>query len=181
MEETVMGSNRNIFILLILILLAILSSYSIASSDNIGDDKAIKSVFEGLSEAWEQADGDAWGSYFTDDADFTVWFGLHLDGRKKIAEGHQWVFDTVYPNTRYEFEVTDLKFLKSDIAVVHLNASIIEPGGELPAEPHTLPVAVLQNIDNIWKVVMFHNMKNRIKEIEEKREMGDMGIGDVRN
>ncbi|MGK7389388.1 MAG: hypothetical protein ACNS60_03530, partial [Candidatus Cyclobacteriaceae bacterium M2_1C_046] len=76
MEETVMGSNRNIFILLMLILLAILSSYSIASSDNIGNDKAIKSVFEGLSEAWEQADGDAWGSYFTDDADFTVWFGL---------------------------------------------------------------------------------------------------------
>ena len=176
-----MASNRNRFILLILILLAILSSYSIASSDDIGDDKAIKSVFEGLSEAWEQADGDAWGSYFTDDADFTVWFGLHLDGRKEIAEGHQWVFDTVYTNTRYEFEVNDLKFVKPDIAVVDLNASIIEPGGELPTEPHTLPVAVLQNIDNNWKVVMFHNMKNRIKEIQEKREMGDLGIGDVRN
>jgi uncharacterized protein (TIGR02246 family) len=141
--------------------------------------ESIKHVFDGLSDAWEQADGNAWGNYFTDAADFTVWFGLHLKGRKEISEGHQWVFDTLYPNTRYEFTITDLYFLKPDIAIAHLNASIIKPGDALPEEPHTLPVAVLQKIGNTWKIVMFHNMKNQIKEIEEGRKKGI--LGDVRH
>lgn len=143
------------------------------------DKDAIQSVFRGLTEAWEQADGNAWGSYFTEDADFTVWFGLHLKGRSEIADGHQWVFNTVYPNTRYEFTITDLKFIKPDVAIAHLNASVIKPGEDLPAEPNTLPVAVLQKLGEDWKIVMFHNMKNRIKEIEAQRKKGIMG--DVRH
>ncbi|PKA84408.1 uncharacterized protein (TIGR02246 family) [Ulvibacter sp. MAR_2010_11] len=139
----------------------------------------VKKIFEGLSDAWEQADGNAWGNYFSDDADFTVWFGLHLKGRREIADGHQWVFDTVYPNTRYEFTITNEKYLSPEIAVVHLDASIIEPGKELPEEAHTLPVAVVQKIEGEWKIVMFHNMNNRIKEIEEGRKNGI--LGDVRH
>ena len=142
-------------------------------------NKEIKKVFDGLSDAWEQADGNAWGNYFSENADFTVWFGLHLKGRKEISEGHQWVFKTVYPNTRYEFTITNINFLKPDIAIVHLNADVIKSGESLPEDPHTLPVAVLQKLDNNWKIVMFHNMNNRKKEIEEGRKKGIMG--DVRN
>lgn len=44
---------------------------------------------------------------------------------------------------------------------------------------HTLPVTVLQKFNGEWKIVMFHNMKNRVAEIEERRKKGDMG--DVRH
>lgn len=175
-----MRSKSCFFILLMFLMSILINSYSLAQSSNNGDKELINLVFKNLSDAWEQADGNAWGSYFTEDADFTVWFGLHLKGRKEIAEGHQWVFDTVYPDTRYVFEINDLKYLNPDIAVVHLNASVIEPGGELPDEPHSLPVAVLRKIDGEWEIVMFHNLKNQIMEIEEMRKKGE-STGDVRN
>jgi len=145
------------------------------STERRKDKEEIRSVIKGLSDAWEQNNGTAWGSYFVDDADFTVWFGLHLHGRKDISEGHQWLFDTVYPNTRYELEISDFRFLGPDIAVLHINGSIIEPGESPPDEPHSLPVAVFQRGNNEWKIVMFHNMKNRKKEIEEGRSRGEMG------
>jgi len=160
----------------IAIIVILLTGAVLHSQDS---NKEIKKVFDGLSDAWEQADGNAWGNYFSDNADFTVWFGLHLKGRKEISEGHQWVFETVYPNTRYEFTITNINFLKPDIAIVHLNADVIKPGESLPEDPHTLPVAVLQKLDNNWKIVMFHNMNNRKKEIEEGRKKGI--TGDVRN
>ena len=142
------------------------------------DIEAIKSVIEGLSDAWEEGNGAGWGQQFTEDADFTGWFGLRLQGRREIAEGHQWVFDTVYPGSRYELEIADIRFLSSDIAILHLNGSIIEPGETHPDEPDSLPVAVVQKDDGEWKVVMFHNMKNRREEIDERGTRGD--LGDIR-
>ena len=161
------------------IMVIILAGITLSFSKKNDDKEAIKKVFTGVSDAWEQADGEAFGSYFTEDADFTVWFGLNLNGQREIAEGHQWVFETVYPNTRYEFDIAKLKLLEPNVAIVHLNASIIAPGEDLPEDPHTFPVAVLQKNNNQWKIVMFHNMKNQIKEMEERRSKGDMG--DVRH
>ena len=135
----------------------------------------IQEVFSGLGDAWQNRDGKAWGDHFIQDADFTVWFGLHLKGRSEIAEGHQWVFDEVYPDTRYVLEIERYRFLDKDTAIVHLNGSIVNVGGSLPEEPHSLPVAVLKNIDGEWKIVMFHNMKNQRKKLQIRREHGDMG------
>jgi len=173
------GSKAYSFLIINLLIVIISYNCAWAQSTNIDDKEGIKRVLTGLSDAWEKAVGSAWGSYFTEDADFTVWFGLRLKGRNEIAEGHQWVFDTVYPNTRIEFEITDYKILSPDIAIAHLDASVIEPGETLPDEPQMFPVAVFQKIDEEWKIVMFHNMLNRIKEIEERQAKGDMG--DVRN
>lgn len=180
MEVVVMGLNNRKFAFPIFIIPVLIGSFSLVFSSNIDDKKAIKAVIKGLSDAWEQGDGSSWGEFFTEDADFTVWFGLHLDGRKEISEGHQWLFDSFYPNSRYELEITDLKFLKSDVAVVHLNGSVINPDDKIPAVPHSFPVAILQKINTEWKIVMFHNMQNRINEIESKREMGKRA-GDIRH
>ena len=38
--------------------------------DRGADIEAIRSVIEGLSDAWEKSDGAAWGSHFVSDADF---------------------------------------------------------------------------------------------------------------
>lgn len=174
-----MRSKAYSFFILKLLMAIIWCNCVWAQSTAIDEKESIRGVLAGLSDAWEQADGSAFGQYFTEDADFTVWFGLRLEDRNEISDGHQWVFDTVYPNTRIEFEITDLKSLSPDIAITHMNASIVAPGETLPDEPQMFPVAVFQKIDDEWKVVMFHNMLNRIQEIEERRAKGDMG--DVRN
>lgn len=137
--------------------------------------QAINSLIVRLSDAWEARDGVSWGRCFSEDADFTVWFGLRLRGSREIAEGHQWVFDEVYPNTRYELDIVDFRFLGADAAVIHIAGSIITPGESPPDEPHSLPVAAVERVDGEWQIAMFHNMKNRTKEIEERRSRGDMG------
>lgn len=169
-EEQINIMMKKVVIIIVLIIGQVLTAQE--------SNEDIRKVFDGLTTAWQEANGNAWGDFFLEDADFTVWFGLHLKGRKEISDGHQWVFDTVYPNTRYEFTITQLRYLGPDIAVVHLNASILGPGEDLPTDPHTLPVAVLQKLKGQWKIAMFHNMDNRLKEIEEGRKKGI--LGDVR-
>ena len=143
--------------------------------DRTQDRHAIRALVTSLSDAWEARDGAAWGSCFTDDADFTVWFGLRIRGRMDIAEGHQWVFDEVYPGTRYQLDITDFRFLGADAAILHIEGSVIQPGENLPDEPHSLPVAAVKRVDGEWKLVMFHNMQNRTKEMEARRSRGDWG------
>ena len=43
-------------------------------------ESQIRELFAAMTQAWEQGDGAAWGASFVPDADFTVWFGLQLEG-----------------------------------------------------------------------------------------------------
>jgi uncharacterized protein (TIGR02246 family) len=132
-------------------------------TDEAQDRLAIQAVLAGLAEAWAKGDGRAWGSYFTEDADFTAWFGLYLKGRDAIAASHQ--------HTKARLEIRSLRFLRPDVAVVHLNGSVVGEGEELPAEPHVVPVAVLTKESGSWRLAVFQNTKN---------SMSERGIGDIR-
>jgi uncharacterized protein (TIGR02246 family) len=133
-------------------------------TDEAQDRLAIQAVVAGLAEAWGKGDGRAWGSYFTEDADFTAWFGLYLKGRDAIAAAHQQIFDTVYKNTNARLEICSLRFLRPDVAVVHFNGSVVGEGEELPAEPQVVPVAVLTKEGGSWRVAVFQNTKNSMSE-----------------
>ena len=133
-------------------------------TDEAQDRLAIQAVVAGLAEAWGKGDGRAWGSYFTEDADFTAWFGRYLKGRDAIAASHQQIFDTVYKNTKARLEIRSLRFLRSDVAVVHLYGSVVGEGEELPAEPHVVPVAVLTKESKSWRLAVFQNTKNSMSE-----------------
>ena len=125
-------------------------------SDEAQDRAAIQAVVAGLAEAW--------GSYFAEDADFTAWFGLYLKGRDAIAASHQQIFDTVYKNTKVRLEIRSLRFLRPDVAVVHLNGSVVGEGEELSDEPHVVPVAVLTKESGSWRLAVFQNTKNSMSE-----------------
>lgn len=127
----------------------------------------VRRVFTGLTEAWRNADGEAWGAHFADDADFTVWFGLELKGRQAISSGHQYIFDGVYANTAFELEIRQLRELGSDVVVAHLNGFVVKAGEVRSEKPDAVPVAVLQRIHGEWKIVTFHNTANVVEEIGE--------------
>lgn len=117
----------------------------------------ISELFSRVSQAWNAGDGAAWGESFVVDADFTVWFGMELKVRKAIAGGHQFIFDNFYEGTRYQLVVRKVRFLTSEVAIVHLTGSVVWPGEPLPPEPDTVPMAVVQSTDSGWNVVAFHN------------------------
>lgn len=138
--------------------LAILACFAPMLSANPGHaESQISELFSKMTEAWENRDGVAWGESFVPDADFTVWFGMELEGKEAIAAGHQFIFDRFYGGTSYKLAVKKIRFLTPEIAIVHLVGSVVEQGEPLPAEPDSVPMAVVQKTGSGWKVVAFHN------------------------
>src|SRR5215510_10439758 len=128
-------------------------------SDYMQDKSAISAVVSGLEHAWAAGDGQAWASYFAEDADFTVWFGLYLRGPEAIADVHQEIFDSCYRNTKLRLHIRDLRFLRPDIAVVHFDGRIAGAAGQSPEQPKFVPVAIMTKEDGHWRIAVFHNTK----------------------
>lgn len=111
---------------------------------------------------------------FTDDADFTVWFGLELKGREAIASGHQFVFDSVYPDTVFELDIRQLRFLGPDTAMVHLKGRLTKVGEPRSDAPDAVPMAVLKRVRDNWKVIAFHNTPFLVNELRGGLALGEM-------
>lgn len=131
----------------------------------------ILGVVDGLTEAWREGDGEASADAFSEDADFTVWFGMSLKGKEQIAWGHQLIFDSFYADTVFELDTKQVRFLGDDVAIVHLQGSVVAPGQELPAEPDAVPLAVLERSGGAWKIVAFQNTPFVVNEF---RMNGDL-------
>jgi len=152
---------------MLLVFTLVVSQIALGSEALTTDEEEIRQVFSSLTEAWRNADGEAWGMHFVEDADFTVWFGLELKGREAIAAGHQYIFDGVYANTAFELEVRQLRPIGTNVSVAHLRGYVVNDGEERPEEPDAVPVAVLQRVDDGWKLVTFHNTANIVEELGE--------------
>ena len=148
---------------------------SMTSGDRSGERFAIESVVADLVSAWRSSNGIAWGDCFTEDADFTTWFGLRMAGRDEIANGHQGIFDSFYAGTVYDLEVEFIRFLNEETALVGLSGSVTKPGDETPSAPQTVPLAVIVKSREGWKVAAFQN--TYAGELETRRHGGGVRGG----
>lgn len=122
------------------------------------DEKAIRQIVTNLTDAWAAGDGAKWADQFTDDVDYTVWNGLYSSGREENRKGHQMIFDTFYKNTKLNIEIRKIRFLRDDVAIVHMFASVIKKD-EKPQNdsPETSPMMVLSRENGKWRIVAFQN------------------------
>jgi uncharacterized protein (TIGR02246 family) len=136
------------------------------------EEADIRAVFERLESAWSDADGQAWGAEFAEDADFTVWFGLRLRGRDEIAAGHDIILSSIYAGTTFEMEVEGIRFVGDDVALARLEGRVTEAGEPRPAEPDAVPLAVLRREGGgDWEIIAFQNTP---QVVDEFRENGDL-------
>ena len=123
------------------------------------DEAAIRAIIAGLADAWTRGDSDAWGRAFAEDADFTVWNGLYVKGRAAIARGHAQIFSTIYKDTKLDAHVRSIRFLRDDVAVVHVEGSVVKKGEPSPASPIDCPVLVMTRDKGQWLVAAFQNTR----------------------
>lgn len=123
------------------------------------DEKAIRAIIAKLAEDWTAGDARAWAEPFAEDADFTVWNGIQLKGREAIACGHEQIFSTFYKDTKQQIAVRSIRFLRDDVAVVHVEGSVVKKGEEFPASPQVVPVFVLVKSKGGWQISVFQNTK----------------------
>lgn len=135
------------------------------------EEKKITALFDQLESAWRAGDGNAWADAFVEDADFTVWFGLGLNGREQIAFGHQMIFDNFYAGTVFDMTIRQVRFVRPDVAIVHLNGSVLRDADTPPAEPDAVPMAVLEREGGDWRIVAFQNTAFVVNEF---RNNGDI-------
>ncbi len=158
-------------LLVLLVLPLVFPVRSVADDLQTKAELQISGVFDQLTEAWRIGNGIAWADAFVDDADFTVWFGLAIKGKEQIAWGHQLIFDSFYADTVFEFDIRQIRFIKPDVAIVHLSGSVVRNGENPPAEPDAVPMAVLEQVGDDWKIVAFQNTPFVVNEF---RANGDL-------
>lgn len=142
-----------------------------APPDREADEAAVREVIAGLTEAWRAGDARGWASAFTEDAHFTVWFGLRMQGREEIEWGHDLIFRDFYANTVFELEVDTIAFPARDIALALLSGRVVRADGERPDDPDAAPLAVLRRDDGGWTIVAFQNTPSAVDEL---RAHGDL-------
>lgn len=121
------------------------------------DEKAIRAIIAGLADAWTVGDAQAWAGAFTEDADFTVWNGMYSKGREAIEQGHGQIFSTFFKDTKLRYIVRSIRFLRDDVAIVHVDASMVKKSEDYPASPQAVPVLVMVKDKGRWRVAVFHN------------------------
>ena len=112
---------------------------------------------EKLAQAWNAADGAAFGAQFAEDAQFVDIRGGYHQTRDVIARAHQGIFDTIYRGSSTTFEVEDARRLAAGVILAHMRAVLNAPAGPLAGENEAVQTVVLVEEDGAWRIAAFHN------------------------
>src|SRR5688500_20381529 len=138
-----------------LIALLMIVSNVRAQDSRSTDEAAVREQVKQMETGWNSKSGADFAKPFAEDADYIVINGMHLKGRTAIAAGHQEIFDTIYKDTKVTLAIKQIRFLRPDVAVVHVNAHRAGPTKELTAD--ALLTLVTTKEKQGWTIVAFQN------------------------
>ena len=124
-------------------------------SNHAADEAAIRENVKQMETGWNTKSGAAFAKPFAEDADYVVINGMYIKGRSIIETAHQRIFDTIYKDTTVTLSVKQIRFLRPDVAVVHVNARRNGPTKELQSEG-MLTVIMTKEKDG-WTIAAFQN------------------------
>ena len=130
------------------------------TTTNPADEAAIRDLFRELLDDWGRGDGDAYGSRFTEDADYVAFDGSHTKGRQEISSSHQELFDRWVKGTRLVGSVESVRFLGPEVALVHATGSTVFPGEDKPRPSRdSIQTLVAVKREGAWIFTAFHNSR----------------------
>jgi len=130
--------------------------------EHSADERAVRDLFRRLLDDWGRGDGGAYGSRFTEDADYVAFDGSHTRGRKAIAASHQELFDKYLEGSRLTGRIEGVKFLGPDTALVHATGNTLMRGKSRPApERRSIQTLVAVRHEREWRFAAFHNSRVR--------------------
>ncbi len=124
------------------------------------DEAAVREIVEQVRDGWNAGDGDAFAAPFADDADYVIINGVYIKGQPIIASGHQQIFDTVYKNSHSTATIKSVRFLRDDVALVHVQWHLIFQQGE----HRSTSTMVMTKEDGQWRIAAFQNTSLAVAE-----------------
>lgn len=121
------------------------------------DEAAIRQIVRQVQDGWNTHDGKAFAAPFAADADYVVVNGMSLKGREVIEKGHIAIFTTIYKDSHNVGTVKSIRFLRPDVAVVHVEWNLeFRVGGETK-KGHAINTMVMTNDGGKWSIAAFQN------------------------
>jgi uncharacterized protein (TIGR02246 family) len=152
--------TKHLIIIAIWFVLSCGAAFGQNDSAKTADETAIRVVVQSVADAWTAGDGKKFGEPFAEHADYIVVNGLLLKGREAIAQSHQRIFDTIFKNTKLKLEIRQIRFVRSDVAVVHTGGNIVSKNEAFPAAHAAFPTFVLSKDRGKWQIIAFQNTAN---------------------
>jgi uncharacterized protein (TIGR02246 family) len=126
------------------------------------DEAKIFALFEDLLEDWGRGDGEAYGSRFTEDADYVAFDGMRTRRRREISASHQRLFDKFLKGTHLTGNILSIKFLSPDVALIHATGGTVMRGKTKPSpERDSIQTLVAVREGTEWRFAAFHNSRVR--------------------
>ena len=119
------------------------------------DEVEIQANVKQLESGWNTKSGAAFAKPFASDADYVIINGIHVRGYDAIEKGHQQIFDSIYKDTTVTLVVKQIRFLRPDVALVHVSGQRDSPQPHLRA--YATMVMVMVKNDGKWKIASFQN------------------------
>jgi len=119
------------------------------------DEAALRDIVKQMETGWNTKSGAVFAKPFAEDADYVVINGNYIKGRAVIESQHQRIFDTIYKDTTLSLTVKQIRFLRPDVAVVHVSGKRVGPGKDHNQGAMITVVMTKQN--GGWLIAAFQN------------------------
>jgi uncharacterized protein (TIGR02246 family) len=123
------------------------------------DEAAVRENVRQMEIGWNAKSAALYAKPFAADADFVVVNGMHLRGRAAIEKSHQQIFDTFYKNSTLSVSVKQIRFLRPDVAVVHVSGKNRVRQGDETHVTDVIVTLVMLKEKGVWKIVAFQNTR----------------------
>jgi uncharacterized protein (TIGR02246 family) len=140
-----------------LLLASIQAGQRPARPSRAADEEAIRKLVLRMEEGWNRGSGRIFAEGFADDADYVVVNGMRLKGRAAIDAGHQRIFDTIYKESRITSVIQSVRFLRGDVAVIHVQWRLTRRENEVMRDGNAMSSMVITKDGGRWAVAAFHN------------------------
>ena len=121
------------------------------------DEALVRQVVQRVQEGWNTHDGKAFAAQFAADADYVVVNGMYAKGRDEIEKGHAALFNSIYKDSRNAATIRSVRFLRKDVAVVHVEWNLEFTVGGKSQKGHALNTMIMTRDESKWSIAAFQN------------------------
>ncbi|MGH8607590.1 MAG: SgcJ/EcaC family oxidoreductase [Gammaproteobacteria bacterium] len=126
------------------------------------DEAAVRGLYQQLMDGWNKGSSEAFAAVFAEDGDLIGFDGTHLKGRQGVARFHQPLFKTHLKGTRLVGEVTSVRFLSAEVALMHAIGRTVIRGKSAPSpERDSIQTLVASRHGGEWLLAAFQNTRVR--------------------
>jgi uncharacterized protein (TIGR02246 family) len=126
------------------------------------DDRQIRDLFDRFMRAWADNDPAKYVACFTSDADYVSYDGTRTVGRAAMHHHFDKLFRGVLAGSRLVGDIESIRFVNTDVAVVHGTASVLMPWrSRLPRRRLSRQTMIAVRTEQGWMFSAAHNGRVR--------------------